>query len=239
MTYIDGFVVPVPQGKREAYRQMAADSAPIFKEFGATRHMEAWQDDVPHGRVTDFFRAVNAEEGDAVVFSWLEYPSREVRDAANQKVMSDPRMAAMMEGKDIPFDAKRMIYGGFEVLFDKGGERGAYVDGSLIPIPPGGRDAAEAHLKRFSEVIAEYGAGRAVRAYDDDVPDGKVTDFKRAVAAKDGEGLAFMWIEWPSKAARDEAWSKASQDPRMGEGGPPPFDGQRWVMGGFTPIVDL
>jgi uncharacterized protein YbaA (DUF1428 family) len=238
VAYIEGFVVPVPEGNQEAYRRSAADAAPYFKEYGVLRHVEAWQDDVPKGEVTDFFRAVNAEPGEVVVFSWFEYPSRAARDAANQKMMSDQRLADMMAGKDMPFDGQRMVYGGFEVVFDNGGPHGEYVDGALVPYPAGERAAVERRLTQFTDVIKEYGSGRTVRAYSDDIPDGKVTDFKRSVKAEDGEGVVFMWIEWPSKAARDEAWGKISQDPRMREGGPPPFDAKRWVMGGFRPIFD-
>jgi uncharacterized protein YbaA (DUF1428 family) len=114
MSYVDGFVVPVPAGKREAYRAMAAMAAAIFKEHGATRIVECWGDDVPDGKVTDFKRAVNAESGDTVVFSWIEWPSKDVRNQGSRKIMSDPRMKM----DDMPFDGKRMIYGGFAVMLD-------------------------------------------------------------------------------------------------------------------------
>lgn len=114
MSYVDGFVVPVPAGKREAYRGLAAKAAAIFKEHGATRIVECWADDVPDGKVTDFKRAVNAETGDTVVFSWIEWPSKDVRNRGSKKVMNDPRMTM----DDMPFDGKRMIYGGFEVMLD-------------------------------------------------------------------------------------------------------------------------
>jgi uncharacterized protein YbaA (DUF1428 family) len=117
MSYIDGFVIPVPAGKKDAYREMAAKAAPIFREHGATRIVECWGDDVPDGKVTDFKRAVKAEPGENVVFSWIVWPSKAVRDEGSKKVMNDPRMKM---GDDMPFDGKRLIYGGFEILLDTG-----------------------------------------------------------------------------------------------------------------------
>jgi uncharacterized protein YbaA (DUF1428 family) len=117
MSYIDGFVIPVPAGKKEAYRAMAANAATVFREYGATRIVECWGDDVPDGKVTDFKRAVQAQAGENVVFSWIVWPSKAVRDEASKKVMSDPRMKM---GADMPFDGKRLIYGGFELLLDTG-----------------------------------------------------------------------------------------------------------------------
>lgn len=114
MSYVDGFVVPVPAAKKQAYRAMAAQAAPIFKEYGALRLVECWGDDVPDGKVTDFKGAVKAQGDEIVVFSWIEWPSKAVRDAGMKKVMEDPRMRA----DDMPFDGKRLIYGGFEVLLD-------------------------------------------------------------------------------------------------------------------------
>ncbi|WP_435947393.1 DUF1428 domain-containing protein [Dryocola sp. BD586] len=117
MHYVDGFVVAVPAANKEAYKQLAAKTAPLFKEFGALRIVECWADDVPDGRLTDFRMAVKAEEDEEVVFSWIEYPSKEARDEANRKMMADPRMKAF--GDTMPFDGKRMIYGGFIPLLDE------------------------------------------------------------------------------------------------------------------------
>ncbi|MDX3907135.1 MAG: DUF1428 family protein [Pigmentiphaga sp.] len=116
MKYVEGFVAAVPAANKEAYRQHAVEAAPLFKEFGVSRMVECWGDDVPDGKVTDFRRAVQAKDDEVVVFSWFEYPSKEVRDAAVQKMMSDPRMKAM--GDTMPFDGKRMIFGGFVPIVD-------------------------------------------------------------------------------------------------------------------------
>jgi uncharacterized protein YbaA (DUF1428 family) len=118
MTYIDGFVIPVPAGKKDAYRALAEKVAPIFMEHGATRLVECWGDDVPDGKLTDFRRAVQAEAGEVVVFSWIMWPSKAARDEGMRKVMDDPR--SMKPGPDMPFDGKRMIFGGFELMLDIG-----------------------------------------------------------------------------------------------------------------------
>lgn len=115
MAYIDGFVLAVPASKKQEYLEAARKASKLFKEFGATKQVECWGDDVPDGKLTDFKKAVKAEEGEVVVFSWVEYPSKEVRDAANKKMMSDERMKDM----PMPFDGKRMIFGGFAPIFSE------------------------------------------------------------------------------------------------------------------------
>jgi uncharacterized protein YbaA (DUF1428 family) len=116
MKYVEGFVAAVPAANREVYRRHAAEAAPLFKEFGATRVVECWGDDVPDGKLTDFRGAVKAQDDEVVVFSWIEYPSKEARDAANKRIMTDPRMKAM--GAEMPFDGQRMIFGGFAPILD-------------------------------------------------------------------------------------------------------------------------
>ncbi|HEX2691861.1 MAG TPA: DUF1428 domain-containing protein [Kofleriaceae bacterium] len=117
MSYIEGFVIPVPTGKKQAYRDMAAKAVPLFKEYGATRLVEAWGDDVPEGKVTDFQGAVKAQPDETIVFSWIEWPSKEVRDEGSRRMQEDPRMKMI---GDMPFDSQRMILGGFELLLDTG-----------------------------------------------------------------------------------------------------------------------
>ena len=117
MNYIDGFVIPVADGDRERYRATAKAFHEKFKDCGAIRQVECWGDDIADGTVTDFKRAVDARPGETVVFSWIEWPSKEVRDAANKKMMEDPRMKEM--GEQMPFDGKRMIFGGFAPIVDQ------------------------------------------------------------------------------------------------------------------------
>jgi uncharacterized protein YbaA (DUF1428 family) len=238
MTYVEGFVAAVPAANKEAYRKHAAEAAPLFKEFGAIRLVENWGDDVPDGKVTDFKRTVKAKDDEVVVFSWIEYPSKEARNAANEKIMSDPRMKKM--GASMPFDGQRMIFGGFAPFVDESaGGRLGYADGFLVPVPVENKDAYRDLASRAAVVFKEYGATRVVEAWGDDVPEGKVTDYKGAVKAKDDEIVVYSWIEWPSKQARDDGWKKVMADPRMQpDKETMPFDGQRMIYGGFAPLVD-
>jgi uncharacterized protein YbaA (DUF1428 family) len=193
---------------------------------------------VPDGKVTDFKRTVKAKDDEVVVFSWIEYPSQEARNAANEKIMTDPRMREM--GASMPFDGQRMIFGGFAPFVDESaGGRLGYADGFLVPVPVENKDAYRNQASRAAAVFKEYGATRVVEAWGDDVPDGKVTDYKDAVKAKDDEVVVYSWIEWPSKQVRDEAWKKVMADPRMQpDKETMPFDGARMIYGGFAPIVD-
>jgi uncharacterized protein YbaA (DUF1428 family) len=237
MTYVEGFIVAVPRANKEQYRRHAADAAPIFHEFGVTRHVEAWASDVPEGKVTDFRKAVQATEDEDVVFSWFEYPDRDTRHAVGEKMMTDPRMKQM--GETMPFDGKRMIFGGFEAMLDHGSGDGAYVDGFVLPVMPEKKEAYIALAEKAAANFSKHGALRLVEAWGDDLPDGKQTDFRRAVQAKEGENVVFSWLEWPDKATRDSAWAKMMGDPDMQpDHGDPPFDGMRMFWGGFDIILD-
>lgn len=117
MSYADGFVAAVPTVNKEKYLAHAEFAAEIFKEYGALKVVETWGSDVPEGEVTSFPMAVKADENETVVFSWVIWPSKAVRDSGWQKLMEDPRMSP--ENNPMPFDGKRMIYGGFDIILDK------------------------------------------------------------------------------------------------------------------------
>ena len=114
MTYVTGFVTPVKTVDRERYIASAKAAAPLFKEYGALTQVEAWGDKVPDGTLTDFKRAVKAEADETVVLSWVTWPDKATADAFETKMMSDPRFSEL----DMPFDGKRMIYAGFETIFE-------------------------------------------------------------------------------------------------------------------------
>ncbi|MFY0526905.1 DUF1428 domain-containing protein [Archangium gephyra] len=116
MSYVDGFILPLPKKNLQAYRRIAQKAGKIWKEYGALEYIECIGDDVKPGKLTSFPRSVKLKADETVVFSWIVFKSRAHRDRVNKKVMEDPRLAAMMEGKDSPFDSKRMIYGGFKTL---------------------------------------------------------------------------------------------------------------------------
>jgi uncharacterized protein YbaA (DUF1428 family) len=114
MTYIDGFVAAVPTANKEMYLQHAQAAAVVFKEFGALSVVETWGDDVPEGKLTSFTMAVQRKSDETVIFSWITWRDKQARDMGMKKAMEDKRLASM----EMPFDGKRMIYGGFEVVLD-------------------------------------------------------------------------------------------------------------------------
>ena len=118
MAYVDGFIVPVPKKNVEAYRRLARKAGKIWREYGALEFKECVADDVRVGKWTSFPRSVKRKPNETVMFSYIVYKSRRDRDKINAKVMKDPRLAKTMEGMGVPFDAKRMIYGGFKVIVD-------------------------------------------------------------------------------------------------------------------------
>jgi len=134
MTYIDGFVAAVPQANKQAYLNHVRKALTLFKDHGAVRMVENWADDVPEGKVTDFHRSVRKKDDEAVLFSWVEWPSREARDNGMKAMMQDARMKSMT----MPFDGQRLIFGGFSPVVETGSTKArAMPMGSSCPcLPP-------------------------------------------------------------------------------------------------------
>ena len=235
MTYFEGFIVPVPEGNKDAFANHAKQMAPSLRQCGVRRQLEAWGVDVPEGKLTDFRKAVEAEKGENVVFAWFEYPDRQARDASNQAMMSKPEMAEI--AGEAPFDGKRMIFAGFEAVVEQGSPGGTFIDGIVIPVRTANRDDYVRLASKNAAVFREYGATRVVETLGDDLTHGQVTDFYRAVKAEDGETVAFSFIEWPDKNVRDQAWQKIMADERM-QHGAGLFDGKRMFWGGFEVVID-
>ncbi len=242
MSYLDGFVIAVPTANKDKFIAHANEGDSMFMELGATRIVETWGDNVPRGHTTDFPGAVEAKDDETIVFSWIEWPDKAARDAAMAKIMApdfkDDRMDP--EKNPMPFDATRMIYGGFEPMVQLGqASDGDYIQGFLVPVPEDRKDDY-ARLERESFPFFEtYGATSLVAAWGDDVPEGKQTDFYRAIKAEPGENVAFAWMTWPDRATCDAAAEKMMNDPEMKMPEDMPFDGKRMVYGGFEPVVVL
>jgi uncharacterized protein YbaA (DUF1428 family) len=235
MPFVEGFLTPVPTANRDAYLAHARKAVDLFKRLGATRFVEAWGEDVPDGKRNDLRQAVQLGKDETVLFSWIEYPDRETRDAAGAKMQDDPLAAELMQ--DMPFDAGRMIYAGFAPILDSGAAgKPGYVD--RIVLAARDKQAYLALAEKSAAIFQEHGALRVVETWGEDVPEGERTDCHRATLREEGETVVYSWIEWPDKATRNAGWGKLMQDERMAPGGEMPFDGQRMMWGGFTPILD-
>ena len=162
--------------------------------------------------------------------------------AFNQAVRPYTEKIEQLESQmaDMPFDARRMIYGGFAGVHDHGSPHGSgYVDGVLMPIAADGRSRYAEHAARLAPMFAEVGALRVLDAIEDDVNTGEVTDFHRAVRREGDESVGFGFIEWPDKETRDAGWNTLMADERMQNAGAPPYDGKRMIFGGFATILDV
>jgi uncharacterized protein YbaA (DUF1428 family) len=244
MTYIEGFVIAVPTANKDKFIAHAGHIDPAFIDHGATRVVECWQDHVEKGQHTDFFGAVDAQDQEAVAFAWIEWPDSIVRNAVmsrtDELMKTDERFNP--ETYPAPFDGKRMIYGGFEAIVEQGDHiEGSYVQGFIIPVPEGKKEAYRKMAEDTWPMFREYGATRVVETWQDAVPEGKQTDFFRAVKAEPGEKIVFSFLEWPSREVCQAAHDKMQNDERM-EMQPDteiPFDGKRMIYGGFVPVLDL
>ena len=235
MMYFQGFVIPVMAKNEQAYFDRATKVASIFAEYGAMRTVQCLGDDIMDGKITDLKKAVQASDDETVVFSWVWWPDKATCDAAAAKIMADQRMKP---DDPLPFDAQRLIYAGFDAIFDTGdGGRVGYVDAMVASVPNGKRQDFINHADKTAKLFQENGALRLVDGWGTDVPDGKLTDFKRAVQARDSETVVFGWIEWPDKPTRNAGMGALMQDPRMRETAPA-WNGPLAIFGGFTPILD-
>ena len=244
MAYIDGFVIAVPSANKQQFINHANRVDSLFIDHGASRVVECWGADVPKGKTTDFQGAVAAQDDETVAFSWIEWPDKATRNSGmgriNELAKTDERLDPSKN--PMPFDGKRMIYGGFETIVEQGAAAtDSYVQGFVIPVLAGKREAYRKMAEEVWLIFKDYGALRVVEAWGDDVPDGKVTDFRRAVKAEPDEKIVFSLMEWPSREACDAAHGKMMKDDRMKppEGMDMPFDAKRMIFGGFTRVVTL
>jgi uncharacterized protein YbaA (DUF1428 family) len=244
MSYIDGFVIAVPTANKEKFIALANRVGSAFIDHGATRVVECWGADVPKGITTDFQGAVAAQDEETVVFSWIEWPDKARRDNVMGRMdelgKTDERFDPAKN--PMPFDGKRMIYGGFEPIVERGKmATDSYVQGFVIPVPAGKREDYRKMAEEAWAMFEDFGALRVVEAWGDDVPDGKVTDFRRAVKAEPDEKIVFAFMEWPSREVCDAARERMMKDERMKppEGMDIPFDAKRMIYAGFAPVVTL
>jgi uncharacterized protein YbaA (DUF1428 family) len=242
MAYIEGFVIPVPKANRDKFIEHARSFDAVFIENGAQSVLECWAEDVPHGKQTDFYGAVDATPDEAIVFGWIEWPDKATRTVfhsqMDQLTKTDTRFDPAKH--PAPFDGKRMVFGGFVPIVERGEHTsGSYVQGFVIPVPA---DMKEAYRKMADDAWAMFkglGALRVVEAWDDDVPEGKVTDLRRAVKAGPDEKVVFSFMEWPSREVCDTAHDAMIRDDLMQMPDVMPFDSKRMVYGGFSPVVEL
>ena len=242
MTYIEGFVIAVPTANKQAFIDHANASDTVFMEHGAQRVIECWQEDVPHGKTTDFYGAVDAKGDESIVFSWIEWPDKAARSAMEAQMgelmKSDDRFNP--EKNPMPFDGMRMIYGGFQPIVSEGAATpGSFVQGFIVPVPTAKQEAYRKMAQEAWPMFQEFGALRLVECWGDDVPEGKVTDFRRAVKAEPEETVVFSIMEWPSREACAKGHEMMMADERMQAPPEMPFDGKRMVYGGFSPVVKL
>lgn len=236
MAYITGSVGAVPTANKGKYIEHLSAAWPMFKSWGATRMIETWGVDVPKGKVTDFYGAVEARDDETVIFAWIEWPDKATADASWQKMQSDPAMATL---PPMPFDGSRMIFGGFAPVYEAGQYNGSdYFQGFLLAVPEKNKDAYVTMADEGWQMFRKGGAKAMVECWGEDVPHGKKTDFYRATKAEDGEVVVFSWSAWPDRATCDAA--ARAMEAEMADFDPStmPFDGMRMMWAGFEPVFD-
>ncbi|WP_413220048.1 DUF1428 domain-containing protein [Tritonibacter mobilis] len=236
MTYFSGAVAAVPTANKDKYLEHIAASWPLFKSYGALRMVETWGVDVPKGKVTDFYGAVDAKPDETVVFSWIEWPDKATADASWQKMEDDPAMKDMPE---MPFDGRRMIFGGFAPIYEAGQHDAAgYYQGFLLAVPEQNKEAYAEMAHEGWEMFKKGGATGMIEGWGEDVPRGEATDFYRATKAHDGEVPVFSWSIWPDRATCDAAAKAMEAEMGDMDMSKMPFDGMRMMWAGFDPLFD-
>ncbi|WP_134727045.1 DUF1428 domain-containing protein [Paracoccus luteus] len=239
MPYYTGSVTPVPKANKDTYLQSLRRSWPLMQKRGAVRMVETWAEDIQPGKRTDFLRAVQAGDDEAVVFAWVEFPDKATADAAWADIMQNPDEMAQAMG-DAQYDGKRMIFGGFETFVADGTDKGGFYTGFLTPVPQANKAAfAKMAKSAWEEEFQPRGCLGNYESWGVDVPRGKRTDMYRAVDAQDGEVVVMSWCAWPDRAACEEAWRGMQAGMEAGQDMPDmPFDGKRMIWAGFDTLFD-
>ena len=240
MSYFTGMLSAVPAANKDAFIAHSRAIWPMFRRHGALRNVDAWGDDVPHGRVTDFYRALQIQEGEVPVFSWTEWPDRATCDAAWEKIMAEPQ-PEMAEMDAMPYDGARMFWGGFAPIVERGRPgTGGYIQGFVLAVPAANKQAYIEMAESALPMFEGHGATYQIECWGEDVPHGTLTDFYRATKAQEDEVPLFSWIEWPDRATCDRAAAAMRAEHEAGghEHAQMPFDGMRMFWGGFVPVVD-
>lgn len=237
MTCLTGVLAPVAVTNRSAYLDFAKAAWPVLQKHGARGCVEAWGVDLPHGKINDLYTSVQAQDGEAVVFSWIEWADLATAQRAMTAMRDAPEMAEMAE---MPYDGKRMIFGNFSPLLLEGSTRGAtYLQGFVLAVPNAKKDAyAEIAAQGWTQLFQPNGCLGMFEGWGKDVPHGKLTDFYRATLAQADETPLFSWLAWPDKETCTAAASVMEEaSARMFPAGMP-FDTRRMMWGGFDIIMD-
>ncbi|GAA0309592.1 DUF1428 domain-containing protein [Rhodovulum strictum] len=235
MTCITSFIAAVPTANRDAFIRHAALAAEAFHDHGLASALEGWGEDMQAGDGPSFHGSVLATADETVVFSFYRWPDTATQDAAMRTAMADPRIDPATN--PMPFDGKRVIWGHFEPVLELGAPQpGGFFDGFVIPVPRTARAEFEAFGRFCDPIFMEHGAVWIAECWETHVPDGKLTDFRRAVAARPDEAIVFSWVQWPDRAARDAGNARIYADPRF-DARTCPFDMTRMIVGGFVPVV--
>jgi uncharacterized protein YbaA (DUF1428 family) len=238
-TYVDGFVLPVPEDGIGKYREIATKAAALWIEHGALEYRETVLEDPTCQDTISFPALAGVKEGETVAFAYIAYKSREDRDQVNAKVMADPRLSC---GEDCPFDYKRMAYGGFRTIVEGRSPTyvasvDQYVDGFVLPVRTDGIERYREIASKAAEVWLEYGALDYRECVLEDPTSHDMVSYPALASVKDDETVVFAYIVYKSREDRDQVNAKVMADPRM-NCDDCPFDPKRIGFGGFRTIVN-